>query len=172
MKKPLIIFFSALLLILRTLGNTYAFDATEPGDLELHIVGSDRADYIEEWMTTPPKHAVVIKFLRRVIPDQTAYFAFLATGQTTNMFRWAKLVVHWTLYGPDGEEVFSNRNHAKYSGFSLVPGFIMLDKTLEIILYPSDPAGQYHLVGVLEDLVAKTKTTDEYVYELVEQGGL
>jgi hypothetical protein len=146
----------------------YALDANDVGDLRLEVAASASPEYLKDWVSTPSEHGVVIKRLHEAYPGKTVYVAFIATGYTPDSNGKVDLVAHWALLGPNGKTIFSEENYATYAYKNEKPGFVMLDPALDILLEHSDPAGTYKVLGVLEDRVAKTKTTHLYFFEFVK----
>jgi len=146
----------------------YALDANSSGDLRLEIAASANPRYLKDWISTPSEHGVVIERLHEAHPDETIYVAFIATGYTPDSEGNVDLVAHWALLGPDGKTIFAKENYATYSYKNEKPGFVILDPALDVVLNHTDPAGTYKVLGVLEDRVAKTKTTHLYFFEFIK----
>lgn len=134
-----------------------------PGDLELIIVASGTAGYIQEWLKTPAKHGVTIKRLKVAKSNQLIVIAFLMTGLTGDAEGDYKYTVNSYILGPDGKPIWGERDYAAGQGtLPNTPAIIMADPALDLILDSTDPVGKYSVFAELTDHVSGEKATSRY----------
>lgn len=134
-----------------------------PGDLELIIVASGTAGYIQKWLNTPAKHGVTIKRLKVAKPNQLIVIAFLMTGLTGDANGDYKYTVNSYILGPDGEPIWGERDYAAGQGtLPNRPAIIMADPALDLTLDSTDPVGKYSIFAELTDHVSGEKATSRY----------
>jgi hypothetical protein len=149
--------------------DTYGPSPNKEGELGLVIVASDGPEFIEEWLSTPSTHAVSIKRLTKVVPDQLIVTAFLVTGFTQDAEGNYSFRVSYSLIGPDKKVVFGDKNYANGKGKSPEkPTFVMADPALDIYLSDEDEVGVYTIVGIVEDVVSKKKSKSVYQIRLIK----
>jgi len=123
------------------------------GDLSLLIVAADSPEQTREWLDSSDDHKTGLQILKTAKSDQMINTSFLATGVTSDSNGDFSVEVSFTLLDPYGKLVLTKRNFAKTSGRAPVnPGFFMAEPELAIILGESDPAGEYTIIGIVEDL--------------------
>jgi hypothetical protein len=123
------------------------------GDLDLLIVAADTPEQTQEWLDGSPERKTGLQILKTAKPDQVINTSFLVTGVSSDSNGDFSVAVSFTLLDPDGKLVLSERRFAKTSGRAPAnPAFIMADPVLGIILGESDPAGEYTIIGLVEDL--------------------
>lgn len=123
------------------------------GDLNLLIVTADLPEQTQEWLDSSPDRQSSLQVLKTVKTDQTINTSFLVTGVSSDSNGDYAVAVSFTLLDPDGKLVLSKRRFAKTSGRAPAnPAFILADPELGIILGESDPAGEYTIIGLVEDL--------------------
>lgn len=88
------------------LAERQGFSATESGDLSLIIVASDSPGYIEEWLQTPPGHAVGVRRLKQTTPDQLIVAAFLVSGLVADARGEYAFSVSFYISDPTGEPIY------------------------------------------------------------------
>jgi hypothetical protein len=153
-------------ILLFTLAHAEVTDGPNPnkeGDLGIVIVASHTPDYIKEWVQTPSSHSVTIKRLTATKPNQPITVAFLVTGFTPGADGNFRFNVSFSFIGPDNKEVFGQKNYSRGKGEAPgIPTFVMADPALDIGLEQSDLAGEYKIIGVVEDEVSKKSARSEY----------
>jgi len=123
------------------------------GDLDLLIVASDTPVQAEEWLNSPSDTKGNLQILKRVKPDQVINTSFLVTGVSPDGNGDYSVAVSFTLLDPNGKPVLSERRYATTSGRApAAPAFVLAEPMLAIILGESDPAGEYKIIGSVEDL--------------------
>ena len=133
------------------------------GDLGIEIVASKTPDYIKEWISTPPKHQVMINRLKEVGPEQLIVTAFLVTGMSSDSSGNFEFSVSFYLLGPDKKPIFGQGNYAIGEGkHPDKPTFIMADPALDLILEHSDPEGTYTIVAQVTDRMNGKKADSFY----------
>ena len=96
---------------------------------------------------------ISLQILKTAKPDQVITTSFLVTGVSSDSNGDFSFTVSFTLLDPDGKPVLSKRRYAKTSGRAPAnPAFIMAVPELAIIMGESDPAGEYTIIGLVEDL--------------------
>jgi len=123
------------------------------GDLDLVIVASDTPEQAEEWLNSSSYVNGSLQILRRVKPDQVINTSFLVTGVSPDSNGDFSVAVSFTLLDPNGKPVLSERRYATTSGHAPVwPSFVMAKPMLAIVLDENDPAGEYKIICLVEDL--------------------
>ena len=128
-------------------------EAKAAGDLNLVIATSDMPEQSQEWLDSSPDRKMGLKIIKTAKPDQMISTSFLVTGVTPDGNGDFSVAVSFTLLDPHGKPVISERRFAKTSGRAPTnPAFVMADPELAFTLDESDPAGQYTIIGLVEDL--------------------
>lgn len=123
------------------------------GDLNLLIVTSDSPEQTEEWLASSADRKSGLEILKTARPDQAINISFLVTGVTSDSNGDFSVVVSFTLLDPNGKLVLTRRRFETTSGRAPAkPAFIMAEPVLDITLGESDPAGEYKIIGIVEDL--------------------
>jgi|GEM_PF-4654651 len=123
------------------------------GDLDLVIATSDLPEQAQEWLDSSADRKIGLQILKSAKPDQEINTSFLVTGVSPDRLGDFTVAISFTLLDPNGKVVRNKRHFAKTSGRAPVnPAFIMADPMLDIILAESDPAGEYTIIGIVEDL--------------------
>lgn len=123
------------------------------GNLDLLIVTSDTPDQTEEWLGSSSDGKTGLQILKTVKPDQVINTSFLVTGVTLDSNGDYSVEVSFTLLDPNGKPMENRRGFAKTTGHaSTTPAFFKADPMLGITLGETDPAGEYTIIGLVEDL--------------------
>lgn len=125
------------------------------GDLDLLIVPSALPEQTQEWLDSPPTRKISLQILRTAKPDQEITTSFLVTGVTPDSSGDYVVEVSFTLLDPAGKPMYNKRRFAKTTGLApATPAFILAEPGLDLILDESDPAGEYLIIGIVEDLTS------------------
>jgi hypothetical protein len=123
------------------------------GDLNLLIVPADSPEQAREWLNRSPDRNIGMQIMRTAKPEQDINTSFLVTGVSADRDGDFSVEVSFALVDPSGQLVSSKRRFAKTSGRApTTPAFFIADPELDIILGESDPAGEYTIIGSVEDL--------------------
>ena len=141
----------------------------QQGELGLIIVASESPVYIQEWLTTPPNHGVIIKRLHTAKPEQLIVTSFLVHGLASNQSRQYSFRVSFYVLDPDGKPIFGVRDYAKGKGtIPKNPSFIMADPALDIVLEDSDPPGTYTIAAQVVDTNNGKKADASYKIDFIK----
>ena len=149
----------------------FALDPNSQGELGAYILASDSPDYMSEWVHTQYNHDIHIVPIKEVIPDQKVHTAFVVTGYGADDKGMTDLAADFVLQGPDGKEVFGEKNvatHHKKRGKESAVGFIMLDPAIYIVLEANDKRGVYTIKASVTDKVLNKTASCEYKFTFVD----
>ena len=125
------------------------------GDLGLLVVAMDSSEGAREWLASSSDRKIGLQILKTVKTDQMINTSFLVTGVTPDSNGDFSVTVSFTLLDPFGKLVLNKRSFAKASGrVPAIPDFFLAEPELVIILGESDPAGEYTIIGIVQDLTS------------------
>lgn len=125
------------------------------GDLDLLIVPSEAPEQIQEWLAGSPAGRSGLQMLQTAKENQEVNTSFLVTGVTPDSNGDYAVAVSFTLLDPAGKPLYNKRSFARTSGRAPTdPAFLLVKPVLGLILGESDPAGEYIIIGRVEDLTS------------------
>jgi hypothetical protein len=157
---PLHPFVVAALFSLPLAGQAPAGLINAPDAFTLQILASDSTKFIDEWVSTPPSHAVGIHRIRALRRGRTAHIAFIVAGPRPGADGRSHVGVSVRVRRPDGSVAFSDARFARVrwpnSGRR---GFVMADPTLEFDLEDTDPLGPWLIEATALDSVSRATSS-------------
>jgi hypothetical protein len=149
-------------------GSLGAIEPRPPGELVGYITIGKSPDFLKQWFETPPEHAPRLPLVSRFSPGEIAHIAFVLTGQRADDNGRCHVTVDIRIAKPDGTVLFDQEAVARFLGESSGrPGFVMANPMLEVGFEAGDPLGQYSVVAIFHDDVAKKAHIAEMRLELV-----
>lgn len=128
-------------------------EAKAAGDLDLLIVAAENPEQTKQWLDSTPDSRSGLQIIKRAKPDQVITTSFLVTGVSPDRNGDYSVAVSFTLLDPAGKVVVSERRFATTSGRAPAnPAFIMAEPELAFTLDKTDPAGDYMIICLAEDL--------------------
>lgn len=138
-------------------------DPNTPGDLAVSVFVAESPDFIREWVTTPSSHGPTILRIRKARFNQQVHAGFIVTGYTRQEDLWVDFAIDVKVTDPKGKVIFIKNNWARHSG--KVPGarsFILADPVLDLMIEPTDPAGQYQIEATVRDKAGKKSASGSW----------